>query len=494
MEFKHFIIPKKIQNELDKDALLGKIVTRFPPEPSAPTLHVGHASALYFNACIAKKYNGKLIIRMDDTNPMLESIEYETGILQDLQMLGIDTKEVTHSSDYFEFLIECCERLLYDNLAYVDLTDVREMRLKRDTGIETVYRNASKEDNFLRWNLMKDGTLKTGCVRAKIDMSHKNKAMRDPTIFRPLDVEHHKTGKKFKVYPTYDFSCPIVDSIEGITHVFRSTEFNERDEQYHFILPALNMKIPKLYHYGKLNIIDAVMSKRKIKECVLNKEYDGWDDPRLFTLRGLRRRGLCLEGLEEFIKCNGYPGLDCNVEAVSMWTINKKFIDKISSRYIILDVNISSIHLKVGANDPNHLLDDVKDIDKFQRNKDLGKKKIYYTKNIILNKENYDSLKDGEEITLMNYGNMIYKKPYFETNLQGDFRKTEKKLLWLPDHADNVVVIITSYNNNCKQVNTYIGEPSLINMKIGEYVQFLKKNYCICSGKNDNVIEFIEIP
>jgi glutamyl-tRNA synthetase len=497
MEFKHFIIPKVIKVELDKDAKKGKIVVRFPPEPSG-CLHIGHVKALYINACIAKKYGGTLIIRMDDTNPLLETDDFENAIIRDLNKLGINTDNVTHSSDYFDVLTNYCDQLLSDNKAYVDLTDVDKMRMMRDTGIKTEFRDASVADNIVRWRDMQTGTLKTGCIRIKISIDHKNKAMRDPTIFRPVDAVHHKTGSKYKVYPTYDFACPIIDAIEGITHVFRSTEFNERDDQYRFILPVLNLSIPKLFHYGKLNILGTELSKRKIKDKVNKGEYDGWNDPRLYTLGGLLRRGLHLDGLEEFMKDTGYPGLGIEVEPVALWTINKKIIDKLSRRYIALSMDTVQYDVIVGDNDVGHDLNSVKSVDLFHRNKELGTKNVCCTSKIFIELTDSKDLKKDEEVTMTSIGNMIVSDNMkLSTNLQGDFKITEKKILWLPKVDNLVKVQVIGYDvSNNKTTTEYIAEPDTIKVNSGEYVQFLKKNYYICVScdKQTNSMVFMEIP
>lgn len=262
-----FIDLWKIPNNLH--ALLkdydGKIITRFPPEPNG-YLHSGHAKAAFINFVIAKKYHGKIIMRFDDTNPAKESSEYENVITEDLARLGIVFDVTTHSSDYFEQMILYAEYLLEHDLAYVDDVDQEIMKIEREKCIDSVNRNNPVSKNMEMWNDMKNGIKKNACVRIKIDMKHSNASCRDPTIFRYIDKAHHNTGDKFKVYPTYDFACPIVDSLEGVTHVFRSTEFSDRNEQYTIIIEMLKLRKPLLFSYGKLNFDGSVLSKRKIKE------------------------------------------------------------------------------------------------------------------------------------------------------------------------------------------------------------------------------------
>jgi glutamyl-tRNA synthetase len=498
MEFKYFIIPKQIKKDLDKfdKENPGKIVVRFPPAPSGMALHLGHSKGMYLNACIAVKYKGKLIIRIDDTNPLTDTKESADAILEDIKFLGCKLDHLTYSSDHFELLINCCEKFISEGKAYVDLTDSEMLSKSREAGVATEYRDTSIQDNMDRWNKMKFGELTNGCVRLKIDMNHKNKAMRDFAIFRPVNAIHYRTKDKFKVYPTYDFSCPIVDSIEGITHVFRSVEFNERDEQYEFILKNLGMRMPMLYHYGKLSIKGAEMSKRKIKKSIEDKIYSGWDDPRLYTIRGLFNRGLSMKALEEFMNITGYPPGNMELEPDNLWSVNRKIVDKLATRYVVLPVNCKSVDMKLGGNEDSHKLVDSTQVVKFHRNPDLGKKTIYYTDKMLFDVNDINDLKDNEEITLMNYGNVIYKDGLFVTNTKGDFKTTSKKILWLPisDENKNVDVRIRSFDSDNKEVvKDYYGEPDMITINKGDYVQFLKMNYYVCCKKDGNKLEFYEM-
>ena len=214
----------------------GKVVTRFPPEPSG-YLHIGHAKAAMLNDAIAKKYHGKLILRFDDTNPQKEKEEYVENIMSDLKTIGVQHHVLTHTSDHFDLILGYATRMIKEGIAYVDNTPVEQMRKWRMDGVEAPSRNASVEENLKLWQEMQEGTpegLKC-CLRAKIDMQAKNKTMRDPTIYRcNVGTPHHRTGTKYKVYPTYDLACPIVDSIEGVTHCLRTDEYRDRNEQFYW--------------------------------------------------------------------------------------------------------------------------------------------------------------------------------------------------------------------------------------------------------------------
>ena len=212
-----------------KDAEFGRVVTRFPPEPSG-YLHIGHAKAALLNYNIAKQYGGYVILRFDDTNPQKENIEYVDNIINDLLTLGIEYNKLTHTSDYFDHILECGTKMLTIGKAYIDETPVLQMRKERMDGIKSKYRDRSISENLSQWTEMINGTDKGRlCVmRAKMDMEAKNKALRDPTLFRCNMTPHHRTGTHYKVYPTYDFACPVVDSYEGITHALRTTECHDR--------------------------------------------------------------------------------------------------------------------------------------------------------------------------------------------------------------------------------------------------------------------------
>ena len=215
-----------------KDAREGEVVTRFPPEPSG-YLHIGHIKAALLNYHYAKMYKGKMILRFDDTNPSKEKDEFVQSIMEDLKTLRIYPDKITHTSDYFDYLQTVMEKLIKEGRCYCDDTPVEKMRMERDTGVESVNRNKTPEENLKIFKEILEGTALTWCVRGKCNMQNKNKCMRDPVFYRiNIKFEHHRTGTKYKAYPTYDFACPIVDSIEGVTHCLRTNEYSDRIEMY----------------------------------------------------------------------------------------------------------------------------------------------------------------------------------------------------------------------------------------------------------------------
>lgn len=477
-------IPTALHNIL-KDQ---QIITRFPPEPSG-YLHLGHLKAAFINFVLAKKYNGKMIMRFDDTNPAKESCDFENGIAEDLLKVGIYPDTVTHTSDYFEQIIGYADYLINNHLAYVDDTEQIEMANGREKCLDSVNRNNSVDQNVLMWTDMKNGLKNNACVRIKMNMKHKNASCRDPTIFRYLNKEHHNTKDKYKVYPTYDFACPIVDSLEGITHVFRSTEFSDRDEQYNIILKMIKLRKPILFSYGKVSIEGSVMSKRKIKELIDNKIIDGWDDPRLLTLRGMMNKGMHIEPLRQFVASLGFSKNNNNMTEEKLWVLNRKYIDKIATRYTCIPKN-NNMEFTIHKIDKHIPFIETKEIPKFIKNPSLGVRELVYSDKVLIAKDDFT---DGEQITLMNWGNAYVKNNILELNLEGDFKTTEKKVPWI-SAKDCILIEINTYcgiNNPCIQ-KYYWGEKPISEINKGDYVQFMKMNHYMCVSKTNSVIRFVE--
>ncbi|KAJ2824231.1 glutamate--tRNA ligase, partial [Coemansia furcata] len=244
----------------------GKVVTRFPPEPSG-YLHIGHAKAALLNEYVAKSNGGRLLIRFDDTNPSKEKVEFEETILEDLTMLGIKGDALSHTSDHFQTIYEYAVELIRRGLAYVDNASLEEMREGRMHGIESKCRNLSVEENLERFQQMKEATEfgQTCCLRAKMSIDDNNKALRDPTIYRCNPIPHHRTGTQWKMYPLYDLACPIVDSIEGVTHALRSSEYRDRNPQYQWFFKALDLRPVQIMDFSRMNFAYTLLSKRKLQ-------------------------------------------------------------------------------------------------------------------------------------------------------------------------------------------------------------------------------------
>ena len=284
----------------------GRVHTRFPPEPNG-YLHIGHAKSICLNFGIAEDYGGKCNLRFDDTNPTKEEMEYVESIQQDVRWLGFDWEErLFYASDYFDQLYQFANKLILKGLAYVDDLSAEEIRAYRGTltepGKESPYRERSIEENLGLFGRMKAGEFPDGSrvLRAKIDMSSGNLNMRDPVLYRILHADHHRTGDKWCIYPMYDFAHGQSDSIEGITHSICTLEFEDHRPLYEWFLDNLEIYKPRQIEFARLNLTYTVMSKRKLLRLVQEGLVNGWDDPRMPTLSGIRRRGYTPEAIRDF--------------------------------------------------------------------------------------------------------------------------------------------------------------------------------------------------
>jgi glutaminyl-tRNA synthetase len=284
----------------------GRVHTRFPPEPNG-YLHIGHAKSICLNFGIAEDYGGKCNLRFDDTNPTKEEMEYVESIQEDVRWLGFDWEErLFYASDYFEQLYQFANKLILKGLAYVDDLTADEIRAYRGTltepGKESPYRNRSIEENLDLFGRMQAGEFPDGSrvLRAKIDMSSGNLNMRDPVLYRILHADHHRTGDRWCIYPMYDFAHGQSDSIEGITHSICTLEFEDHRPLYDWFLENLEIYKPRQIEFARLNLTYTVMSKRKLLQLVQKGLVNGWDDPRMPTLTGIRRRGYTPQALRDF--------------------------------------------------------------------------------------------------------------------------------------------------------------------------------------------------
>ena len=312
-----------IHDFIDEDLAAGvksHVQTRFPPEPNG-YLHIGHAKALCIDFSTAEKYNGICNLRFDDTNPSREDVEYIDAIKEDIKWLGFRWENVFFASDYFDFVYECAIKLIKDGKAYVDDLSADEIREYRGTltepGKESPYRNRSVEENLDLFKRMTDGEFGNGekVLRAKIDMSSPNLNMRDPVIYRISHVSHHQTGDKWCVYPMYDFAHPLSDAKEGVTFSLCSLEFENHRPLYNWVVEQIGFnEPPRQIEFARLNINYCVTSKRKLLEMVNKGIVSGWDDPRMITLCGMRRRGYSAAAVRDFIDRVGVSKADSTVD------------------------------------------------------------------------------------------------------------------------------------------------------------------------------------
>ncbi|PFX18452.1 Bifunctional glutamate/proline--tRNA ligase [Stylophora pistillata] len=485
----------------------GNVVTRFPPEASG-YLHIGHAKAALLNQYYKNMYDGKMIMRFDDTNPAKENADFEKVILEDLKMLKVKPDMFTHTSDHFDTIMAFAEKMIKEGKAYADDTPADRMKEEREQRIKSANRDNSVEKNLEVWEEMKKGTQygQRFALRAKLDYQSENGCMRDPTMYRCKPEEHVRTGTKYKVYPTYDFACPIVDSIEGVTHALRTTEYHDRDPQYYWFIEQLGIRKPYIYEFSRLTLQNTVMSKRKLTYLVDQGYVEGWEDPRFPTVRGVLRRGMTVEGLREFIVLQGSSKANVHMEWDKIWALNKKVIDPIAPRYTALSKSgVVPVFIPEAK-------EEMKECPLHPKNPSVGSKEVWYGPKVFIDGEDAVTLSEGEMVTLINWGNVkitkINKNPSggvksieAELHLDNkDFKKTTK-LTWIAESAkapllptiavqfDDVISkpILTKnddfknyINKDSKHDTEMLGDPAMASLKKGDIIQLQRRGYFIC--------------
>lgn len=314
----------------------GNVVTRFPPEPNG-YLHIGHAKAAIIDHEYARRYNGRFILRFDDTNPENAHEEFYEAQRQDLRWLGIEWDEEYHTSDNLEKHYQLAEQLIKQGDAYLCECPPEQVKDSRYHGKECTCRSCSPEKNLDRWNEMLSSSEITNTIlRLKGDLTCPNTAMRDPTLFRIIEAEHPIQGDKYRVWPTYDFAGAIEDSLSGVTHPFRTKEYELRDQCYFYLLDKLQLRKPHLMEFARLSIEGMPVSKRKIKPLIEQQKVSGFNDVRLPTLRGLKRRGIQPEAIKQFVISQGISKAESSVTFDQLEAVNRKIIDPTAPRYFFI--------------------------------------------------------------------------------------------------------------------------------------------------------------
>ena len=367
-----------------------EVITRFPPEPNG-YLHIGHAKSICLNFSLADEFNGKTNLRFDDTNPIKEDTEYVESIKEDVKWLGFDWDNLFFASNYFDTMYEKAILLIKKGKAYVcDLTadEIKEYRGSlTEPGKDSPYRNRTVEENLNLFERMRNGEFKDGekVLRAKIDMSSPNINMRDPIIYRIAHSTHHNTGDKWCIYPMYDFAHPLEDAIEGVTHSICTLEFEDHRPLYDWIVKECEMEnVPRQYEFARLNITNTVMIKRKLKLLVDNKIVDGWDDPRMPTIAGLRRRGYTPKSIRNFCSEIGV--------AKSASTVDEQMLEY----FIREDLNISSERAMAVINPLKLVITNYPEgqsellpVEKNPNDKEAGTKNVTFSRELYIEREDF---------------------------------------------------------------------------------------------------------
>ncbi|MFQ0998362.1 glutamine--tRNA ligase [Gilliamella sp. BG6] len=404
-----------IRQIIDADLAAGKYKTthtRFPPEPNG-YLHIGHAKSICLNFGIAQDYKGKCNLRFDDTNPTKEDIEYVESIKEDVRWLGFEWDgEICYSSDYFDQLYEYAIELINKGLAYVDELSADEIREYRGTltqpGKNSPYRDRSIDENLALFTQMKEGKFAEGkaCLRAKIDMASPFIVMRDPVLYRIKFAEHHQTGNKWCIYPMYDFTHCISDAIENITHSLCTLEFQDNRRLYDWVLDNITIEArPHQYEFSRLNLEYAITSKRKLNLLVSEKIVDGWDDPRMPTVSGLRRRGYTPASIREFCRRIGVTKQENTVEMSTLeFCIREDLNENAPRAMAVLNP------VKVVIENFSDTIDEVLNMPNHPNRPELGHREVTFTREIYIDRadfreeanKNYKRLVLGKEVRLRN--------------------------------------------------------------------------------------------
>ncbi|KAJ5585508.1 Glutamyl-tRNA synthetase class Ib archaeal/eukaryotic cytosolic [Penicillium hispanicum] len=481
------------------------VVTRFPPEPSG-YLHIGHAKAALLNDYFAhEKYNGTLLLRFDDTNPSNEKQEFQDAIMEDLALMGIHPDRVSYTSDYFDRLYKYCLQMLGSGKAYADDTDQETMKSQRRDGIPSQRRDLSPQQSLAHLEEMKKGSPEglRWCIRAKISFDDKNKALRDPVIYRCNPAPHHRTGNAWLIYPTYDFACPIVDSIEGVTHALRTIEYRDRNPQYQWMLDALHLRTVHIWDFARMNFIRTLLSKRKLTKLVESGVVWGWDDPRFPTIRGIRRRGMTIPALREFILKQGPSKSVTLFDWALIWATNKKYIDPVAPRYFAIESK--DIVKATVTGGPSVAYTEKRA--KHAKNPAVGDKMVTFSSSLLLEQVDAQSFTQDEEITLMSWGNAFVRNISTDAStgkvthldlelfLAGDVKKT-KKVTWLSEDQrlipvelvefdyllkkdslseDDVLEDVLNFNTEFRV--SALADSNVSEVNVGEILQFDRKGF-----------------
>ncbi|MDF2672756.1 MAG: glutamine--tRNA ligase [Clostridiales bacterium] len=524
--FLHRIIDK----DMEEGVYGGRVQTRFPPEPNG-YLHIGSAYAINISHSIAQKYGGKFNLRFDDTNPAKEDIEYVDSITEDMKWMGFDWEDrLFYGSDYFDRIYEYAIELIKKGKAYVcELTpdEVREYRgTLTSPGIDSPYRNRSIEENLELFEKMRSGEFEAGSkvLRAKIDMGSPNINMRDPVMYRIQFISHYRTGDKWCIYPMYDFAHPLQDYIEGITHSLCSNEFKNHRPLYEWFLNELELKKPpKQREFGRMNITGAVTSKRYLRQLVTGGFVDGWDDPRLPTLRGLRRRGFTPESILNFLNEIGVSKDSSTVDIAMLEHSLRENLKEIVPCFMAV---LKPIKLVI-TNYPEDQVE-MMEIQNNPGNSELGSRNVAFTRELYIEEEDfmeipckgYHRLSLGNEVRLK--GAYIIKceevvknnktgeiveirctyDPETRSGLSGSARKVKGTIHWVSSkHAFNAEVHLYERLlpndiegevgdwNECINPDSLLVlkncfiEPELRAAKSGDRFQFIRLGYFCVDSK-----------
>ena len=438
---------KNFIEDIIENDINDKIVTRFPPEPNAPSLHLGHVKSIHLNFEIAKKYGGTCNLRFDDTNPSTESKEYIESMKRDLKWLGYEPDETRHASDYFKYFIECAKHLILNDKAYVCELTSEEIRENMGTtdkpGTPSPYRNRDSHESYELFKKMCSGKIPEGkmTLRAKIDMSSSNVHMRDPIIYRIKHMEHHTAGMNY-IYPMYDFAHPISDFLEGITHSLCTLEFEVHRPLYEWVIENCKEAlvsymsidvIPRQIEFSRLNLSYTIMSKRKLKTLIENNIVEGFDDPRLPTISGMRKRGIPAEALRNFCEKIGVTRRESVVNFSLLESCTRDVLNKTSNRRMVVfnPLKVTITNWEGG--------EELLPADLNPENKESGVRYVNFGKNLFIEKEDFMENAPSKFYRLSKGKEVRFKYGYYVTCNEV-----------IKDENGEVIELLCTYDPNTK--------------------------------------------
>jgi len=524
-----------IHHDVDSGVNDGRLATRFPPEPNG-YLHIGHALSICINFGIAKEFDAPCYLRFDDTNPAKESDEYVNSIMEDVKWLGFDWgNDLAHASDYFDSIHEFAIELIEKDLAYIDSQTSEEIKNSRGTlnapGTKSPYRDRPISENLGLFDRMKNGEFENGehVLRAKIDMSSPNINLRDPIIYRILHLDHQRTGSKWCIYPMYDFAHTLSDAIEGTTHSLCTLEFEDHRPLYEWFLDNLDLPTrPRQIEFSRLNLEHTITSKRKLADLVVSGHVSGWDDPRMPTLSGLRKRGYPASAIKEFCNRVGITKKDKTIEMSLLESTVREELDSSCNRVMAI-LNPLKVTIKNYPEGETEMLD----ARNHPKDKEMGSRQLPFSQNILIEKddfmespnEDFFRLSPGAEVRLR-YAYIIRcdevikdesceivelicsYDPETKSGTGTSNKKVKSAIHWVSsDHAvsGNVNLFETLYNdpnpdsespinkNSITEIHNPAFEKSLVDAVVGSRFQFERNGYFILNAVEDERLSFNRI-
>jgi len=460
------LLEKKQREEKELFAFLGiregeKVITAFPPGPEKYP-HIGHAKALILNYLLAKRYKGRFYLRFEDTNPVLVKKEFYDIMIDNFKWLGVKWDELQYASDNMRLFYDMAEKVISSGDAYVCNCSVEVMRRNRAKGKACECRDKTPKQNLDEWKSLRKASPGSAVLRLRIDLKHPNSTMRDPTIFRIIDEPHARHGRKYRVWPTYDFQNAVMDGYYGITHRLRSKEFEMRSELQKYIQKLLGLTITYTYEFARFNLRGVPSSGRIIREMIKNKELIGWDDPSLSTIVALRRRGFTPEAITSFVISTGITKSEATMTWEDLIVHNRRVLDERANRYffvaqpkkiIIRNAPEQEIELHLH---PEHR---------------RGGRRFRVKDEFYVSAEDYAALRTGELYRFMDCLNFVKRGEefVFDSTDYAKFKKKGKRIMhYLPVQEDLVSVEVLMPD---KKVVKGLGEPLMKKLRVGEIIQ-----------------------